>query len=251
MEDFIITKFNNIISTKNTAGNAFELKKRYCSCFIVTFSGRIRFSYSDGSIEADSEHPVFIPEGLTYRNECLEDAVSLVFNFYTQKEYTKPTTLSPISHIFAKEKFEEIEKASLSNTAENKMTVLCALYALASRFFAFSEKSSFGDVVVDKAMEYIRTNYGKCDLSVSQVAREVFISEVYLRKLFIKKMNMTPSRYILDIRMKRARDLAREKIPVKEIARLVGYADIYQFSRAYKKLFGYAPSKTVWSDYIE
>ena len=111
--------------------------------------------------------------------------------------------------------------------------------------FAFSEKSSFGDAIVNKAMEYICSNYGKCELSVSQVAREVFISEVYLRKLFVKKINITPSRYILNTRMKRAQDLAREKIPVKEIARLVGYADIYQFTRAYKNFFGYSPSKTV------
>ena len=31
---------------------------------------------------------------------------------------------------------------------------------------------------------------------------------------------------------------------VKEIAAAVGYSDIYQFSRAYKRHFGFPPSKT-------
>ena len=31
---------------------------------------------------------------------------------------------------------------------------------------------------------------------------------------------------------------------IHEIAHLVGYADIYQFSRAYRRYFGFPPSKT-------
>ena len=244
-ESFIITEFNSIFTANNTKGKIIELKNRYCSCFIVTFSGSIRFSYDGGSVVADSAHPVFIPEGLTYQNECLEDAKSLVFNFHTLEKYADPMVLSSVSHRFAAEKYEEIEKALFLSTAENKMTVLCELYSLASRLFAVSEKLSPANIVIKKATEYICSNYSHSELTVSQVARECFVSEVYLRKLFAEKMNTTPFNYITKVRMKHAHDLARERFPVKEIAHLVGYADIYQFSRAYKKYFGYYPSKTV------
>ena len=69
--------------------------------------------------------------------------------------------------------------------------------------------------------------------------------EQEMRKLFAEKMNTTPFNYITKVRMEHAHDLARERFPINEIAHLVGYADIYQFSRAYKKHFGYSPSKTV------
>lgn len=243
-ENFIIAEFNSIFTANNTKGKIIELKNRYCSCFIVTFNGSIKFSYEGGSVVADSEHPVFIPEGLTYQNECLEDAESLVFNFHTLNKHTMPMVLSSVSHRFVIETYDEIEKALFLGTAENKMTVLSELYSLASRLFAVNEKPSHGNAVIKKATEYICSNYNNSELTVSQVACECFVSEVYLRKLFAKKMNITPFKYIVNVRMKRAHALALERFPVKEIAYLVGYADIYQFSRAYKKHFGYPPSET-------
>ena len=243
-EDFVIVGFNSVFIANNTKGKIIELKNRYCSCFIVTFSGSIRFSYDGGSVVADSEHPVFIPEGSTYQNECLEDAESLVFNFHTLEKYAVPKVLSSVSHRFATEKYEAIEKALFSSAAENKMTVLGELYSLASRLFAVPKKHSPSNVAIKKATEYICSNYSRSELTVSQVARECFISEVYLRKLFTERLNTTPFNYITKVRMEHAYDLVREKFPINEIAHLVGYADIYQFSRAYKKYFGYSPSKT-------
>ena len=152
--------------------------------------------------------------------------------------------LSSISHRFASEKYERIEKALLSNTPQNKMIVFSELYELASALFASSDKLSSSDAILNKATEYIRTNYSLRELSVELVARECFVSEVYLRKIFAGKLNTTPFKYITDVRMKHARNLAREKLPINEISALVGYSDIYQFSRAYKKHFGYPPSET-------
>ena len=82
-ENFIITKFNNIYTANDPKGKLIELEKRYCACFIVPLSGSIKFTYDGGSVVADSLHPVFIPEGLSYKNECLEDAKSLVFSFFS------------------------------------------------------------------------------------------------------------------------------------------------------------------------
>ena len=44
------------------------------------------------------------------------------------------------------------------------------------------------------------------------------------------------------IRMEKAKFMIEEKRPLTEIALSVGYSDIYQFSRAYKKFYGYSPS---------
>ena len=244
-DNFIITEFSNIFEANNAKGKIFEWESRYCSCFIVTFSGSLRFTYEGGSIVADSSHPVFIPEGLTYKNECIKDAKSLVFNFHTLEKYSEPAVLSQISHRFATEKYEEIEKALVFGSAESRMTVLSALYALASELFAAPKKNSASSLVLAKATEYICSNYSRPTLTVSEVASECFVSEIYLRKLFAKKLGTTPFSFVTKTRMTRARNLLKEKIPVKEIALSVGYTDIYQFSRAYKKHFGYPPSETV------
>lgn len=243
--NFIITDFNNIFTANDHKGKTIEIKNRYCSSFIVTLSGSIRFTYANGNIVADSNHPVFIPEGLTYKNECIEDAKSLVFNFHTLERYAKPCSLSAPSYRFAEEKYKEIEKALVSGNTENKMSVLSTLYALAAKLFSTRQKLSAGNETINKATEYICLNYALSNLTVSQVARECFVSEIYLRKLFGQKLNTTPFYYITKVRMTHARNLIQEKMPIKEVAGLVGYSDIYQFSRAYKKHFGYPPSATV------
>ena len=67
------------------------------------------------------------------------------------------------------------------------------------------------------------------------------ISTVYLNKLFHKELGVTPFFYIVQRRMAIARELLREHCSVGEVARLVGYGDIYQFSRAFKKHYGASP----------
>ena len=240
-ESFVITKFNNIYTALNQKGKIIELKSRHCACFIVTLRGSIRFTHSGGSIVADSTHPVFIPEGLSYINECLEDAHSLVFSFHTLDKYRFPWVLSAVSHSFAAERYEAIEKTLISEPSEKSMIRLSELYSLAAKLFSTTKKLSSADAVIRTATEFIHANYRDPALTVSAVAGHCFVSEIYLRKLFAKKLGTTPFRLITKTRMTRARDLARERIPIKEIATAVGFSDIYQFSRAYKKHFGYSP----------
>ena len=140
------------------------------------------------------------------------------------------------------EKYKEIEKALVSGNTENKMSVLSTLYALAAKLFSTRQKLSAGNETINKATEYICLNYALSNLTVSQVARECFVSEIYLRKLFGEKLNITPFYYITKVRMTHARNLIQEKIPIKEVAVLVGYNDIYQFSRAFKRFYKISPS---------
>ena len=60
---------------------------------------------------------------------------------------------------------------------------------------------------------------------------------------FTCSIQKTPFRLLMDLRMKKAYEMLLEKRPIKEIASSVGYSDIYQFSRAYKRYFGYAPTE--------
>ena len=53
-----------------------------------------------------------------------------------------------------------------------------------------------------------------------------------------------PDVVLTDLRMDEARAMLEEKRPIKEVIGRVGYSDVYQFSRAYKRHFGFPPSKT-------
>ena len=105
------------------------------------------------------------------------------------------------------------------------------------------KNTSNAEKTVEKAIEFMLKNYKKSDLSSHDIASACFISEIYLRKLFLKHLGTTPYKKLTEIRMNRALLLLLEKRSVSEVAESVGFSDIYSFSRAFKSYYGKSPSK--------
>lgn len=90
--------------------------------------------------------------------------------------------------------------------------------------------------------EYVDANFTNPDMSLTLVADEFHISEVYLSKLFKQIAGLNFSKYIEQLRMARANQLLKERRPIKDIALAVGYNSPQVFRRAYKRLYGTSPS---------
>ena len=70
MDNFVITEFIGAMLSKDPKGRKFVYNNRPYACFIVTYKGRAKFMSKYGIVVADSEHSVFLPQGLSYVNEC-------------------------------------------------------------------------------------------------------------------------------------------------------------------------------------
>ena len=78
---------------------------------------------------------------------------------------------------------------------------------------------------------------------MSSLAACVNLSEKYFISFFKQTLGVTPAHYIIQAKMRKALEyLYERKYSVKEIATRVGYADIYTFSKAFKKIYGIPPS---------
>lgn len=67
---------------------------------------------------------------------------------------------------------------------------------------------------------------------------------MYFRKLFTEVMGISPIAYINDIKIKKAKEMLKSDYgSITDIAHSLGYLDIYDFSRAFKKHTGIPPSK--------
>lgn len=243
LSDFVITGFDSILYVNDKKGQTVSFESRYASCFIVTKHGEISFTSENGSVVSKKGQPVFIPEGMCYKNECIEAAESYVFNFHLMKKNDTMLQLSDAGLHAVKLCYESIRNAMVATGVAADIAVFKELYTLAGLLFAEKEKLDDSEKIVADAVRYMAENYENSKLTVKAVAEKCFVSEIYLRKLFAKHRNTTPFKELTDIRMKKARTLLLEKRSVKETALSVGYSDIYQFSRAYKKIFGYPPSE--------
>lgn len=243
MEYFVITKVNSPFIANDPAGRKTRFVNRQSSCFIITIKGKIRFSYDGGSLIAQAGTPIFLPKGLSYLNECLETAESYVFNFQVLEQTCLPMQLSPVSDAIVLEYYERMNAISNSSVLSDHLANFEAIYSLACRLMGSCEKGNRMHPQVTKALQFISQNYESSELTVKAIADFCSISEVYLRKLFQKELHISPFQKITEMRMNKAKMLVDEKRPLKEIAEVIGYADVFQFSRAYKRYFRHSPSK--------
>lgn len=82
------------------------------------------------------------------------------------------------------------------------------------------------------------------DHSLDNMAREFGVNTSKLMALFKKVFNKSIFEYLSELRMDYARELLQEKdYLVTEVARTLGYKNPNHFSSAFKKRFGFSPSK--------
>lgn len=91
------------------------------------------------------------------------------------------------------------------------------------------------------AKEYILQNYYR-DISVSDIASHVFLSQGYFTRAFKDIIGMSPINFLIKVRLEKACKILRdEDIKVSGIARSVGFASPQRFNAAFRKYMGVAP----------
>ena len=97
---------------------------------------------------------------------------------------------------------------------------------------------------VEEAKEFIRENYYRSSLTLNLIAEKLEANPSYLSSIFKKECGYSLSRYLISVRMEKAKQMMEESpdITVTEAAELVGYSDAYYFSKTFKQWYGILPS---------
>jgi len=94
---------------------------------------------------------------------------------------------------------------------------------------------------IARAVDHIHQNIDQA-VSVEALAEMVNMSTTTFHRRFKEVMHLPPLQYAKSIKLHRAQTLIREGKRANEAGYLVGYNSPAQFSREYKRQFGYAPS---------
>ncbi|MBT3319696.1 MAG: response regulator [Clostridia bacterium] len=105
-----------------------------------------------------------------------------------------------------------------------------------------SKRMSATQKLLEKAKDYINSNYGDTQLSIQKLADHLFISSSYLSLIFKKEAQETFLKYLIRVRLGAAKSLLKEpNVKITEVAEKVGYPDVSYFSYFFKKNFGVSP----------
>ena len=95
--------------------------------------------------------------------------------------------------------------------------------------------------VVQTAVRYLRDNYAR-PIEVRDVAAQVHLSERHLARLFARETGKSILEYLTDLRVEAASQLLLDDaIPIKQVARSVGYPDPHYFTTLFGRRTGLTP----------
>ncbi len=90
--------------------------------------------------------------------------------------------------------------------------------------------------------EYMKDNLYE-NLTLKDVCAHFLLGKTQLCKIFRESTGKSPMEYYIDLKMKEAKKLLREKNDsVSQISDSLGYSSIHNFSRAFKKAVGMSPT---------
>ena len=174
------------------------------------------------------------------------EAYSNELNMPENRTYTKPvfdvirSMLRYIKIDYSQLLAEQhVPTFQIDKTLHEQLSDTVAIFSTSICEYNDANKDSF----TQELLSYIDAHYTDCDICLTSLKTHFKCSESTIRKVFKKFTDVPIARYIEQKRMILANDLlSRGEKSVTEIALECGYALPHSFYKAYKRVYGHAPT---------
>lgn len=169
---------------------------------------------------------------------ALADSLTFSCNAMTIHLSMRPTAIDAFETAFSLTQ-------SLEMNSETVNRIASAFYALLIELvFATTHTiESKPEITAYKIKTYIEDNLDS-DISVSTVAKQFYLSETHVIRIFKEKYGITPKQYILKCKIDASKLLLIDtSLQIKAIAMTLHFADSYHFSHTFKRFTGISPER--------
>lgn len=226
---------DTVCKTYPRAHCALSLRRRADTCI----------EYRGKTVQLNSHDLVFFPPEFGYIRRAKEDDM-IVFHLNvlqgqipSELEVLNSDRFEILWPLF-EEALEEWEQGR-PGFKHRVASILYRIFGEIQREDPYREKQN---PTVMKAKAWLEQFYTDPETTVNQLAEQLHISETYLRRIFQEELSVSPKQYLNQLRMNRAKALLNAGYDsVAVIAEKVGFRDAKNFATAFKKQFGYPPSR--------
>ncbi len=246
LSNLVITQVYSVSSLYTPRNTKMKKNDRPHWAIVIKYEGETVYTSGGKRLVSDLNHVLILPKGCSYDWECTESGHFSIIEFECDQTYHEPLSF-PVKH---GEKvlrlFKDLEyKRNLRGPmfeAESIHDTYSIILSLASstldKYVPDSKREK-----IEPAIAYISQNFDK-PITNDMLASIVGMSTVYFRKLFTEVMETSPISYTKQLRIEKAKEMLKSDYgTLTDIAQSLGYANLYDFSRDFKKHTGVAPSK--------
>lgn len=137
--------------------------------------------------------------------------------------------------------YDPLQFVTNKTSIENADKMIIKLFEKTVNFFS-NNRNDKAKRTVEFVKSYIDENYKDVELNLEKIARNIFLSPDYVRKIFKKETNVTITEYITSLRMQKAKELIDNgDVKFSNVCNEIGYNDASYFSKCFKKHYGLSP----------
>ena len=215
---------------------------------LYTASGTEIYNFKDKRLYGAANSVIYIPKGEEYTIDFEGDrSIVIVIDFeLNSSENVRPFSIKMNKNTDIKSIFSSAEKSWIKKKPYCLSNCMSDFYEIISMLIRqelyYSNSESYKKI--SEAVDYLYKNYLNSTFRISDLYEIANISPKYFETLFYKEFNSTPKEYIISLKLNQAKELLKsERYSVGEIATILGYADIFYFSKFFKAKTGYTPTE--------
>lgn len=228
----------------NKYNRAEYIRKTLIQFYELTFliRGQMEYIVNGNEVVLHSGDIIYLKPGCYRERRAFSESDYVSFNFYTDAPPELPLHMSKIIS-------NEI-KLLLSASGEiyANMTDLndfgCLDLLLQCIIMQIKQNMTVKKLspLTIKIKDYIQAHVEE-KITLESVSKAVFFSPVYCSSLFKKEMGKGIIEYVIDEKIRKAKNYIIEGVRLKDIAELVGFTDYNYFCRIFKKRVNYTPAQ--------
>jgi AraC-like DNA-binding protein len=236
LKNITVTKIEKTITFYSEKGKSDRMDKRRSYGLSLCIEGQITYIQNGREYVSRPGTAVILPKGASYVIRRDKTGYFPVINFDCLEFLCDTVTVLPIQN--AKELIADFERMNkLSCFEENRARLFSIFYGM---LHMIGDENTPHEL--SGALKMIRNDYCNPTLTNAMLAAECNISEVYFRKLFTKHFGMSPKQFIIDLRIRKAKQLLSEQLlRISEISDNCGFSNPYHFCRLFKLHTGTTP----------
>ena len=227
-----------------------KIESRLTHGFIFRQQGCAEYYFKDKTVKVNEKEFIFLPKGTAYEYRVLggENAIYTSINFLASFEKAE-IAVYPFENFYAAnyitQSFSELFKFGTDSDKLKCQSILYDLLSYVLKLDSLKDADDKKPDMIEPAIEYLKKHIYDSSFKLEKLHSLCGISDTYFRKIFISRFGLTPQEYVQRERITHAKSIIEggDFDNIREVANSVGYNDPLYFSKAFKKFYGFPPSR--------